>query len=125
MLSVTAVGVDPNVNVDGEKLHAAYTGRFEQPIVTVPLNVPDSLTFRLKLAGCPVGTVALVDPAGGGNTKSGSVPVPESAIACEPAPVALTVSVALSLPAVEGLKATVIVQVAAGATADPQLEVAV
>lgn len=124
MLSATDVGADPKMNVDGEKLHVAYAGRFEQLIVTVPLNVPDSLTLRLKFAGCPAGTVAL-ELVGGGSTKSGAVPAPESAVACEPAPEALTVRVALSFPAVEGLKFTVKMHVAPGATLDPQLELAV
>jgi hypothetical protein len=123
ILRPTDVGVDPSVKLDGVKLHAAYAGRLEQLIAMVPLNVPDSLTLRLKLAGWPAGTVAVDEPVGVGNTKSDAVPLPDNATICKLAPEALTVRVALSLLAVEGLKVIVIVQVAAEAMLPPQPEV--
>jgi hypothetical protein len=125
MLSVTGVGVDPTVKLAGVKVQAAYAGRFVQLIATVPVNAPYWLTFRLKAAGCPAGTVAEAEPVGAGSTKSGVVEVPEMATACAVTPAAPSVSVALLVPVTEGMKVILTVQFPPAERMEPQLEAAV
>lgn len=84
MLSVTAVGVGVRVKVAGVNVQLALVGRLAQLIETVPEKLPVALMFKAKVAGCPDGTVALVD-AGGAMTKSGVTAVPDSVTVCEPA----------------------------------------
>ena len=69
--------------------------------------------------------MAVLDPVGAGNTKSGAADVPVTITICEVAPAALTVTVAVSSAAPVGLKVMVMLHVAFTPTLVPQVVVAV
>ena len=81
---------------------------------TVPLNDPEGVIARLKVALLPGITVAEVgDPDAAAITKLfATAPVPESAMVCDPPPaLSATRTDALAVPAAVGVKVTLMLQV--------------